>query len=134
MHDDVHPQSSSPQKSLSLCNPASGSHSQASPDPLNPAAPDLSDGHMHGSPRNPLEDEETTENTGNSSGRRDGWNVLDSQNFPSPGSQRGPEDDSLFHGGVRSLTVPAGRCCCALTASIPNDGCGRSSQFTDVHD
>lgn len=112
------PQNSSPQQSLSLCNPASGSHSQASPDPLN-AAPEVSDGHMHGmfnsddfeitgadthgmhgTPRNFMADPESTQNTGNSSGRHDIDLELDSQNVPSPGSQRVHGEDSRFDGGA----------------------------------
>ena len=112
LHDDdlPHPQASSPQQSLSLCNPASGSHSQASPDPMHAAVAEVSDGHMHGmfnggddldingTPRNVLEDAEATENTANSAERRDGWNVLDSQNVPSPGSQAG----GRFGSGVQT--------------------------------
>lgn len=119
---------SSLQQSLSLSmNPASGSHSQASPDP----APSLSlagynggscgafnggytglplgddddsvkhdiNAHaMHGDPENLPEASEVTEGSGLGSGFE---NVeFDSQNVPSPSSQSDAPDRRLMHEGV----------------------------------
>jgi hypothetical protein len=144
-HSDAAPmQMSSPQQSLSL-NPASGSHSQASPDALNPDIPELSDAqvHMHGtvigdgnfelscgnmhgneSPHNVSQQTETTENTGGSSHRnprvRDSDFACSLENVPSPGSQPNPKEEANDSAGA---CLPRG----SLNSSMTNPtGCRRA--------
>lgn len=107
MHDHDAPQpQNSPQQSLSL-NPASGSHSQASPDNLKRAAPEVSDGHMHGifsgsgmhdMHATPENFPQATDNTGTSDPQPD--IEINSHNVPSPGSHRAPGQDTRFAGGA----------------------------------
>jgi hypothetical protein len=111
------PRISPSRQSISL-NPASGSHSQASPEAFNSTAPEVSNARMHsdlggsrdseledgsllGRSSNPAQTEDTVMH--GESGDRNPRAIdseIGSENVPSPGSQRNPEEEDCASGGT----------------------------------